>query len=343
MRGVTGFVIALALALALALSPAACRQTVLIDQSAVDGGAGGAGGLACSGPPIDFAPSSPKVMVVLDRSDEMASRFGDSNALVVARDALDQYASRYQKAVWFGYSDFPGPMNCSPSQTCCVGAFSAPNPKLQPFSAAVHACDQTQSCANPTGPQRPTAAALYNCSLIFNQNDPVRRYILLITNGRPDCGFSPGPGSCGDGGDAQNVISQLLGKDVSTFVIAPGQIDPEAVQCLRDLAVAGGTATQPSYFHAAQDPPDLNNEIGDTIRTIAMDACALDLEGVRIQETSRVAVTWKNTSIPRDRNSGWDLTGNGFTITLHGQWCDHLIEDGPADFAVFPDCKPSGH
>ena len=72
-----------------------------------------------------------------------------------------------------------------------------------------------------------------------------------------------------------------------------------------------------------------------------MDACTLDLEGVRIQETTRVAVTWKNMPIARDRNNGWDLAGNGFTITLHGTLCEQLIEDGPADFEVFPDCNPS--
>ena len=179
--------------------------------------------------------------------------------------------------------------------------------------------------------------------LIFNQNEPVERYVLLITNGRPDCGFSQGPGSCADGGDTQNVIGQLLGKEVSTFVIAPGQIDPDAVQCLRDLAVAGGTATQPSYFHAAQDPPDLNNEIGEIIRTIAMDACTLDLEGVRIQETTRLAVTWKNMPIPHDRNNGWDLTGNGFTITLRGTSCTQLLDEGPGTLAVYPDCNPPVH
>ena len=143
--------------------------------------------------------------------------------------------------------------------------------------------------------------------------------------------------------DAQNVISQLLGKGVSTFVIAPGNIDSETVQCLRDLAVAGGTATQPSYFHAAQDPPDLNNEIGDTIHTIAMDACTLDLEGVRIQETSRVAVTWKNMSIPRDRNSGWDISHQQRMARSSCTGPGAISRsNGPADFAVFPDCKP-GH
>ena len=38
-------------------------------------------------------------------------------------------------------------------------------------------------------------------------------------------------------------------------------------------------------------------------------------------------VIWKDAQIPQ--RSGWELGGNGFTITLHGQWCDHLIEDGP--------------
>jgi hypothetical protein len=335
MRAVTGFV--------LALSVAACRQTVLIDLSAADASGGSDGGqTVCSGPPTTFRPQSSKVMVVLDRSQTMTGPFGSSSALAVTRDALDQYASKYQRVVWFGYSDFPGSMNCSPSQSCCVGAFSPPNPMLFGFTMALHACDQNQSCANPTGYERPTAAALSICSQIFNQNEAVRRYVVLITNGRPECGFSPGPGSCGDGGDAQYVISQLLGKDISTVVIAPGQIEADAVQCLHDLAVAGST-TQPSYFHTAQDPSDLNDEIGGVIRTIAMDACTLDLGGVRIQDTARVAVTWKNIAIMRDRNSGWDLTDNGYTITLHGTWCDHLIEDGQTDFAVFPDCDPPRH
>ena len=311
----------------------------MIDLRAVDAGGGTDGGPFCSGPSTTFEPQSPKVMVVLDRSESMTGPFGSSSALAVTRDALDQYASRYQKLVWFGYSDFPGSMNCSPSQSCCVGAFSAPNPSLLGFNAALHACDKNQSCANPTGNQRPTAAALYNCSLIFNQNEPVQQYILLITNRRPDCGFGPGPGSCGDGGDTQNVIGTLAGKAVKTFVVAPGQLDSETIQCLHDLAIAGGTASQSSYFHAAQDPPDLTNEIGDVIHTIATDACTLDLEGVRLQENGHVVVTWKGMPISHDRN-GWDLTGNGFTIDLYGQFCDHLLEDGPADFAVFPDCDP---
>src|SRR5947208_2939262 len=111
MRGVTGFVV-------LGVSVLACRETVVIDESAVDAGGGSDGGQTfCSGPPTAFRPQSPKVMVLLDRSDSMTAPFGSSSAVVVARDALDQYASKYQHVVWFGYSDFPGSMNCSPSQS----------------------------------------------------------------------------------------------------------------------------------------------------------------------------------------------------------------------------------
>ena len=126
---------------------------------------------------------------------------------------------------------------------------------------------------------------------------------------------------------------------VSTVVVAPGQLDPMAKDCLEGMAISGGAA-QPPNLPPASNQTELATTIGDIVRTVAMDACTLDLEGVRIQETMRVAVTWKDMSIPHDRNSGWDLTGNGFTITLRGTWCDHLIEEGPAELP-FPGLRPA--
>jgi hypothetical protein len=340
--------------LGLTLSLAACRQTVVLDESAYDGGGGGNGGAdaglesrfdggaLCPGMPIMITPQSPKVMVVLDRSDGMTGRFADSTPLAAARDALDQYSTRYQSVVWFGYSDFPGTMPCG-AQACCIGSnFIQPGPKLQSFSMALHACDVGQTCATPTGSQRPTLQALSSiATFTFNQSDPLGRYVLLITNGRPDCASSgPGPGSCGDGGNTVNAVTQLWGKNVLTYLVAPGQPDQETMQCLRDLAVAGGTISQPSYFHASQDPPDLNGEIGDIIREIARDACTLDSEGMRIDPTE-AALVWKDMqSVPRGGNSGWDITDNGYSITLRGQWCDQLVSDGPTAFKLYSNCGP---
>ena len=33
--------------------------------------------------------------------------------------------------------------------------------------------------------------------------------------------------------------------------------------------------------------------------------------------------------IPRHRTEGWELTLNGYEVVLHGEWCEHLIDDGP--------------
>ena len=104
--------------------------------------------------------------------------------------------------------------------------------------------------------------ALKSSGNVFSQSD-FGGYVLLITNGRPDCGdFGPGPGSCGDGGEAQSVISQLLGRGIATFVVAPGQLDQETLPCLRDLAVAGGTINAAVLLPAPQDAADLNSRSG---------------------------------------------------------------------------------
>ena len=104
------------ISLALALSVAACRQTIVLDQH-VDGGGGGAdsGPGLCTGMPLDFTPESPEVIVALDRSLGMGTRFGDSTVLAAARDAIDEHAMRYQNVIRFGYVEFPGAGNsCSP-------------------------------------------------------------------------------------------------------------------------------------------------------------------------------------------------------------------------------------
>jgi hypothetical protein len=339
MRGITGFVVA-------ALSLAACRQTVLIDQSGVDAAPTPDGGPAfCSGLPADVIIEAPEVIVALDRSSTMNSRFGDSTVLGTARDALDLYASRYQKVVDFGYVEFPAGSNlCSGTAGCCSSMPSAPNPNYAKFDMALHLCDQNSlpSCATASY-QRPTSPALAACEVVFaSRSDQSSRYVLLITNGTPDCGGSNGGGPNSACSDAQITVTDMARNYfVTTVVVAPGQIDPMASDCLGEIALSGGAPPNYPYYRPAPSPTDLTDTIGDVIREFARDACHVVVT-TRIQDGDRAGVTWRDVQIPRDRNSGWELTGS-FTLVLHGQWCDRLIEDGPDDFAVFPDCNPIRH
>lgn len=330
MRGITGFI-------ALASSLAACRQTVVIDQSGVDAGGGfDSGQLFCSGAPTEFTIHPPQVMVALDRSSTMNTRFGDSTVLGTARDALDVYASRYQKVASFGYVEFPGGSSvCTGQAGCCASTPKAPNPNYVLFNMGLHNCDQNSqpSCATASY-QRPTVPALTGCELVYSSPpDRSSRYVLLITNGMPDCGTGPNSGC----GDAQMTVSEMLRNFVTTVVVAPGQLDQMTTDCMRGIAINGG-ALDPPYYYPASNASDLANTIGEVIREFAMDACHLTVT-TRI-DPDRAAVSWKDSQISR---TAWDLSDNGFTINLHGSSCDHLIDDGPAAFAVFPDCNPTHH
>jgi hypothetical protein len=188
------------------------------------------------------------------------------------------------------------------------------------------------------GYQRPTALALASCAEVFarrpNQN-PVERYVLLITNGQPDCGFSQNSPCT----DARNVVNDQLAPNVDTVVVAPGQLDPNDVPCLQALGAAGG-ANEP-YFHPASNPGELDAALGSVIRRMATGACHLDVT-TQIREPDRVLLRWKEMPIPRHRNGvdGWDLTRNGYEFVLYGEWCERFIDGAPTDVTLYTDCDP---
>jgi len=330
----------------LALVFTACRQTVVFDQSGSDGSVGvdaASDGLQppCTGAPTPIVPEYPEVVIALDRSAGMTGRFGDTTQLAAARDAVYYQAGHYQKAIHFGYVDFPGSSTSScPQGGCCAGRFFSPNPNFLVFDNALHSCDATQSCASSSS-TRPTWAALTSTLGWVMQPPANRRYVLLITNGEPDCGAQ----SIGDCQDTNNVVSQIAGMSIKTHVVVPaqGSLDNYVASCMAMLALAGNTSTPQPYYHWATDPADLKSELDNVIGDIATDACQVDLPQAQTPvDPDRGAVWWNNTPIPRSHNGseGWDLANNGFDVKLRGQWCDKLIQDGPDAFAVYPICSP---
>jgi hypothetical protein len=334
--------------LGLTLSLAACRQTVVLETWNSDAGGGvdsaDSGAPACPGLPADFFIPSPEVFVALDRSSTMYAKFGESTPLAAARAALDMYAARFQNVVEFGYVEFPGTNSTTCTSNgqgaCCARTPSAPSLNYAKFDIALHLCDQnlSSSCA-PAGYERPTTAALGGIDLLFSQPDSASRYVLLITNGQPDCGGGQGK----DCMDAQGIVNDLSRNFVTTFVLAPGQLDPMTNDCLTGIAING--ARNPPYLRPASNPTELMNAISDLLHSIATDACVLEPTTTRITDPDRVSLFWGGMPIPRDRNNGWDLSGGGgfTTITLHGQACDQLIESGPAELRLFTNCTPPHH
>jgi hypothetical protein len=355
-----------ALAVALALASAACRQTVFLEYDGSLGGSGGGGGnsfdagdggsvLACTGS-IELTPEASEAIFALDRSmGMMSAKLSDTTAFAAARDAIDQYASLYQTVISFGYVEFPADPYvfnyCTGSmqqQICCSSPLSQPSMNFSLFHDAFTACDAAppaQYCSMGNY-QRPSVPALTSCySSFIQRSNHNKRYVLLITNGAPDCGTNSGSGCT----DASMVASQLSMVKARTHVFVPGQIDSGTTDCLGKIAQQGG-ATTPPYYHPSTTAADLGDDIGGVTRVIAMDACRLDLppSARPLSSADGLALVWKDMQIPyADRTSydGWDIpgNGNGFTIELSGSWCERWIEDGQGTFTLRTGCELIHH
>ena len=255
MRGFTSIGVA-------ALALAACRQTVVFDQTGFDGGGGiggvggrgggigGVGGVgisgvgggiggsrSCTGQPVKVSPESRALIVALDRSSGMSSKFGETTQVAATRAALEERALRYQKAVRFGYIDFPGSSCSGQDGYCCAGQLIPPAPNVQSFRNALHACDQNPSCSF-LGSSRPTPIAIRSITAAFNTG--INGYMLLITNGRPDCASGTNPACT----EAQTLIGALASPPlyVPTFVVAPGPVASADADCFDRHGLRGRRA-----------------------------------------------------------------------------------------------------
>ena len=348
MRGTTLLGVALAL-----LAPAACKQTIFIDQTGGEGGVVSPdSGLLpnCTGTPIDPTQVySLEVVVAMDRSTGMTNaKFGDTTALAAARDTIDQYAALNQNVVRFGYVEFPGNSFLCSSATagCCPSSLAPPSQTIDGFDIALRSCDvypPTSSC--PVSSQRATTAALKSCApspMQPGQMARTKRFVLLLTNGQPDCDLGTET-PCNEARNAANDLLTTYG--VQTFVVAPNVSDMDTVNCLRPIAANGGGSAN---FSAVFNQADLSTTIDGITHYVAQYACHLDVTPAQIRnpDSGTVLLLWKGQVVPYNPNgypNGWGLATNqnSSRIDLYGMWCDRLIAGGPGDFTLMTGCEPT--
>ena len=159
-----------------------------------------------------------------------------------------------------------------------------------------------------------------------------RRYMLLITNGGPDCGASQSSGC----GDAQSWIGDSPARDgrAARSWSRPGQ------SIRRRLP----DAAWPSQERARRRDALLlrRSEPGRSVRhdrrascmRSRQDACHLDVASTPIQNADNATRLLEEHRDPPQRAlTAGSWPEQGCEIVLHGEWCDRLIEDGEADFA----------
>jgi hypothetical protein len=174
---------------------------------------------------------------------------------------------------------------------------------------------------NPGGRTPTQAAVRTSAAYMAAVADPNPKYLLLATDGEPNCGMG---GNASDAPGAIQAVTDVAAMGIPTFVvgIATATSDPMADATLSMMATAGGRprAAMPTYYPVTT-ADDLAAALGTIGGQIA--SCNFGL-GRKPPVPDNIAVTGGGMRIPRDPThmNGWDYGTGQMSIVLYGSYCD---------------------
>jgi hypothetical protein len=201
------------------------------------------------------------------------------------------------------------------------------------------AIDATLTMTFPGGPTPTATAVQKGTAYLTALNDPHPKYILLATDGLPNCFFEQGFL------DATQMVAAAATAGFKSFVVGVGTGPIEDVT-LNDMANAGQMQRQggPPFYYPAQNPMDLENALAAIASQIL--SCTFELPDAP-PDPSNVEVSVNGMVVPRDptHTDGWDLIGpdasGKYKIVFYGPSCEATRAVG-VDVQVVLGCPPVG-
>ena len=255
----------------------------------------------------------PDMLILLDRSRSMT--MSEPPLWNVIRDALVTVTSATDDGIWFGLMSFPNsipPDECLRSSNQC----SAPTDALVPVGLGTsgeieRTLDDMDTCG-----ATPTAMSLQGAhQYLRSLADDHPKYILLATDGAPNCNTSLDGDTCRcttgncrrdneyclDDARTYTVLDEACADGISTFVLGMGGAS-EWVDVLEQMADHGCTDT----YYAAQDPEQIQEALDEITGSIV--TCQYEVNCADILDTSKVNYYFDGEVVPRDTSheNGWD-------------------------------------
>lgn len=322
------------------------------DTIGPDGGlikGGGSGDDVCGKHLVQSNHAIPDMLIVLDKSGSMApsgnetrtDRWGGS------RQAVDEVTAMFEGTISFGLMTFPGVSlggrggGGAMALLCSAGMLDVP---LAPGNAA--AISQALAPMRAAG-YTPTAATLDAALAIIgapgsaDQSVTVPKYILLVTDGDPNCSadYMPSVGMNGIAPidpvarmDTISAIKKLTDAGVKTFVVGFQTAGTSFADQLDMMAAAGGTGQK--THTSVESGADLSTEFQKIAGKAA--SCSYKLS-MKVSPTY-VSVTVAGTPRRLNDPNGWSLSSDKQTIELAGDACDAAQRGGV--FTVEVNCDP---
>jgi hypothetical protein len=250
---------------------------------------------------------TPDMLLVVDKSGSMGDPLGGiaQSKMDIMKQAMQQVLPGQSASIRFGLEIYPT------DNACAAGTAIAP-------IASNNANNVVLQLNNvQPGGSTPTFKALDEAGRYF-QTIPVNpdgRFVLLATDGLPNCGADSQTPSNSQSIASARALSQ---QGIKVFVIGFGDVSAADPAFLTQMAQAGGTGD----FFAANSPQQLQAALQSISGTVVEASCSFALAS-RPQDESKLAVTLDGQDVPRDpsHNTGWDYDSGSNTITFYGDTC----------------------
>ena len=323
-----------------------------VSGSGGDVGLTGSGGTSCGQTNIDIMPLPPDILIVQDRSLSMTddsndkpcaggSASGDGNCGAASKwsqttTALNTVLGQTDSSVnwglfWLG------------DETASCGVSASPAVVIEPSGS--NDISGAFAVNTFTGmPGTPTAAVMKNAvAYLKTLTDPNPKYLLLATDGEPNCPNGAATLNTNDDTGAEMAVASALSAGFPTFVVGIATTsDSGATTALNAMAVAGGEpqANGATQYYAVTDSASLVTALDSILGIVA--SCKVSLAGAP-SNLDNVAVsaqdpTGARVEITQDPSNGWSFDATKANIVLNGTACDELQNGSYTSFQFIYAC-----
>jgi uncharacterized protein YegL len=187
---------------------------------------------------------------------------------------------------------------------------------------------QAKITSTQPGGNTPTAQAIAAAtSYLTTVKDQNTKYILLATDGEPNCA---------SGGNAtpnvQGTVDAITAAKAAGFLVYVIGMGPQAALTnLQSFAAAGGTT---NYFPATS-PQALTDAFASISKAVT--TCTFNLSSTP-PDVNNIAVYLDKNLVAKDGANGWTLGANSLTIVLNGSTCDKITSGSASQVQVLFGC-----
>ena len=318
-----------------------------------DVGITGAGGTGANCGLYQFQPT-PKnadIMMVLDRSGSMkdvpdgAPSGSTTTKWQIVVPAMEQIVTATQSSISWGLKTFPEAY--TDSMTDCAGGITkAIDVQMTPMDGSQ--MNATISATTPNGKGTPTSDAVNAATAYLKTvSDPNPKYLLLATDGEPDCIGTTKDSSSADPASV-TAVANALSAGFPTFVVGIATTKTSSNTELNMLATAGGEGVPSSnplasHYYLANDATTLQAALQAITGQIS--SCLFPLKDPPPvpNDPTKAGVYLGSgmTKIPYDGNkaNGWAYVDSADSaIEVYGNWCSMIQADGAGAVQIIFGC-----